>query len=107
MLGRLLWWRLLLLLYLQGARLLLLLLLLRGTLRRWQGHWPRAVIVPKNDFRPLPPTQLAMVVGEGVVRARFVAAGGVLHLLVAEVGRLAELADLLRGVAVALVRCKV
>ena len=61
---------------------------------------------PKNDFRPPPPTQLAMVGGEGVVRARFVAAGGVLHFLVAEVGRLAELAALLRGVAVALVKCK-
>jgi len=62
---------------------------------------------PKNDFRPPPPTQLATVDGEGVVRARFVAAGGVLHFLVAEVGRLAELAALLRGVAVALVKCKV
>jgi hypothetical protein len=62
---------------------------------------------PKNDFRPPPPTQLATVDGEGVVRARFVAAGGVLHFLVAEVGRLAELAGLLRGVAVALVKCKV
>ena len=62
---------------------------------------------PKNDFRPPPPTQLATVNGEGVVRARFVAAGGVLHFLVAEVGRLAELAGLLRGVAVALVKCKV
>jgi hypothetical protein len=50
---------------------------------------------------------LAKVDGEGVVRARFVAAGGVLHFLVAEVGRLAELAALLRGVAVALVKCKV
>ena len=59
---------------------------------------------PKNDFRPPPPTQLATVVGEGVVRARFVAGGSVLCLLMAEVGRLAELADLLRGVAVALVR---
>jgi hypothetical protein len=61
---------------------------------------------PKNDFRPPPPTQLATVGGEGVVRARFVAAGGVLHFLVAEVGRLAELAALLRGVAVAPVRRK-
>jgi hypothetical protein len=49
---------------------------------------------------------LAKADGEGVVRARFVAAGGVLHFLVAEVGRLAELAALLRGDAVALVRCK-
>ena len=62
---------------------------------------------PKNDFRPPPPTQLATVDGEGVVRARLVAAGGVLHFLVAEVGRLAELAVLLRGVAVVLVKCKV
>ena len=61
---------------------------------------------PKNDFRLLPPTQLAKVGGEGVVRVRFVAAGVELHFLVAEVGRLAELADLLRGVAVALSRCK-
>jgi hypothetical protein len=62
---------------------------------------------PKNDFRPPPPTQLATVDGEGVVRARSVAAGGALHLLVAEVGRLAGMADLLHGVAAALVRRKV
>ncbi len=62
---------------------------------------------PKNDFRFPPPTQLVMVVGEGMVRARLVAAGGALHLLVAEVGRLAGMADLLHGVAAALVRRKV
>ncbi len=61
---------------------------------------------PKNDFRPPPPTQLAMMDGEGVVRARLVAAVGALRLLVAEVGCLAGMADLLRGVADALVRRK-